>query len=1064
MSFVVRYLAARHSLAAMGAGATLLAFVPLRHPMAFAFGKIVAAGVPYALSPAMRLISLWAKLESKWSLLISKFFDRSARTQWINNYSDEFHQRMQNAIKGFFYTLAAYLCTYYLCFKFNFIPLQYWKSQFIAKMRNTPPILPDAVRSTFVSLPFNELRAAQDHTHGEAASNRTSASLFIDRLGASLGRNTYFVQRSLSDTRVSREGSREYYWAKDLTIKPEKMVIPTNPLVAMVDVDQYIDMPNFLVENVCPTIIYTFQPERVSRVESNYSYTFDEKNNVHYNVTGGGYYTHPVWNYSSDHFMASKTFMGIPYKTAAYLVDRRKTAPDHEVIMLTPIGHWNGLGAIAVRLWLYGRELLRLSPYVGDKFLRLKSSSLQGVMVSTGTTESLNSAYTTAAIDDTIAAVARTSTHPLTMPTVLSFVGGERGQGAALLEYHRSKQSHHADIVCPVEASTRRYQFHPPSYDPIAKPSMVAFMSPLVNDAFCADMTKSNEVKSIQGRIVDVKPKELKLTNFLSRAMLEFAELLIPEPHNMDPVGYDEVLDRQNRPSQRRILRETEAIRPDRRINMFVKKEPYSNIKDPRAISQINGVDKREYSMYMYAFEKVLKEHKWYAFGHPPKDIAARVAEICGLAKVNATNSDFSRFDGHGSNMMRELERILLMRAFRHKYHDEVAELHKGQYNLDARATEGTWYETFYSRASGSPETSIFNTIVNAFVAFLAFRMTKHDGTFIQAKQAFEMLGIYGGDDGLTPDVNPDVYVRAAKSIGQELTVEPIRKGFGGIKFLARIYSKDVWYGDDNSCCDIPRQLSKFHTTVKLPSKVTPTDKLLEKIRSMVLSDASTPVLGPLCQKVLALHGRPIAENELTLNMRSWLSRYDLENQYPNRQADWMMAYMDLVMPEFDHKRFESWLKSCTSIDQILLAPLCQVPTPAKSSVPVVIDDEVIPYDTYIPPLAENLNLKPQEEKKKEKKISMDKESKKITGISIVIPRSYAMAHAVEHVDSPHPSVESKAEVPEASHLLAPNDIDVLLRKVERDPAYVPVDQWYYPAPKKCQWKKKSAAAGGSQT
>ena len=120
--------------------------------------------------------------------------------------------------------------------------------------------------------------------------------------------------------------------------------------------------------------------------------------------------------------------------------------------------------------------------------------------------------------------------------------------------------------------------------------------------------------------------------------------------------------------------------------------------------------------------------------------------------------------------------------------------------------------------------------MTNAFVAFSAITKQSPDKPL---KWRWERLGLYGGDDGLTPDVTPEHCSLAAKEIGQDLTTEPVNRGELGIKFLARHYSPYVWNGDANSMCDVKRQLDKFHITVNLGT-VSPTTRLLEKFGDML--------------------------------------------------------------------------------------------------------------------------------------------------------------------------------------------------------------------------------------
>jgi len=856
-------------------------------------------------------------------------------------------------ITGLKYSLA--ILGVYVLGKLVRVP-QDVKTRLIHSTKKKPAMVPETVRTIFMDLELVGFKVPENHTHAKAAADRSTSSLFIDRLARNLGKTAYYVQKSRSDVRNGRIGSRAYYWAKDLVVEPESMEINEHDLVTMVDVDQYVDMPSFLTTNVQPTLLYTFQPTQVARTTDNYSYTFNENSVVDYHVAGGGRFSHQVWNYSTDHVVVKKKWWFITYSSAAYLVDRRQTSLDHELIMFTPLGSWSLIGSQFVNMWLEGRELLRLAVTTPKGYLRLVSSSKDGVKVSTGKCGSYICANVSAEIDDTVASIARTSKYDLTMPQVLSHLNGDKPAAAALLEFYRFDVPTKPDVVCPVEEAVRSYQFNPNNYDSEAKPMMKAFMTPMVHGAFVPSNCKNNEEECISARIDKPKPLSMQNTPFLSLVMREFLERFIPnsKKNTLDPTDYDEVLDRQNKPTQRRLLSMAEACVPIKRaIQMFMKKEPYPDVKPPRPISTFNTVDKRDYSRFIYALEVFLKDADWYAFGKTPKDISKRVTEILLLADF-ATPTDYSKFDGHGSNLMREFERMLLTRAFRVGYHGEVLELHKSQYGLKGYGRHGTAYQVEFARGSGSPETSVFNTIFNAFIAFLAYRMTKVNGLFIQPDEAYKRLGIYGGDDGLSVGIKPAVYVKAARLVGQELTIEVIKRGDSGIKFLARVYSPDVWQGDTSSCCDIKRQVVKFHVTVNLPSDVTPAMKLLEKTRAFLLSDENTPVIGDYCRRVLQVHTREekqdaetfvIEKNEKTHQIRGWLSKFEKEKQYDNTPGTWMNEYLELSLPEFDYKKFTKWLDEADTMDKLLKPPMFMAPIEAKPSAPVVLEDEILPRE-----------------------------------------------------------------------------------------------------------------------
>jgi hypothetical protein len=220
-------------------------------------------------------------------------------------------------------------------------------------------------------------------------------------------------------------------------------------------------------------------------------------------------------------------------------------------------------------------------------------------------------------------------------------------------------------------------------------------------------------------------------------------------------------------------------------------------------------------------------------------------------------------------------------------------------------------------------------------------------------------LGIFLGDDGLSPDADPAAFIRAAALMGQKLTAEVVKRGDLGVMFLARVYGPDVWFGDTNSCCDLYRQLTKFHVTSPLPSTVTAEMKLNEKVAAFYLTDRNTPYLGWFCQAyracVLRTRGRL---DSSTSYLNIWNADIPVEDQYPNENnGNWMDAYAKDALLGADPVPFLAWLARCTQPSDFLRPVLVmELPPPLPPRRPVVIDEEtVLPagHSGSPPPVAE---------------------------------------------------------------------------------------------------------------
>jgi hypothetical protein len=825
-----------------------------------------------------------------------------------------------------------------------------------------------------------------DHSHPIAANNRNNDTSFITSCCDAMGRIPYFVQCSASNVRRELCGSRDYYWPKDLLVPPSIFQPPAESIICMVDVDMYYNMPEFLSHNDKPVLIATVQPTVCAGTFENYSFTHDHNDVMDYQVSGGGRYKHPWWSYQQDSITAIAKFCGIPYKLKTYAVDRRTVHVHHDVVLLTPTGSWGIWTAVAT--WLFGSTPLTRAKLFQKTHLRLMVQTPTGLLMSTASPGQHLCATIPKCTDDVLAQLVICSKTALTRPAIESALPKEvpgqihtnRELTTVLYPYHTQNsgkffllewisncQTYLSSLIfhlpkpqltCPNPAVIRSYMFK--KFADVAKPTMYAYMQPIIPGCFAPLATKENEEVAVDERITKVK-STAKTTIFISQSINEFIGMLVPVKHCLVPLDHDEVRKRQPRASQQKLLDEADnTLEPVRLIKTFLKAESYPDTKAPRLISTYNPTDKQDYSAYTYSVADWFKECEYipYAFGKPPSEISEAVAEVC-VGANHVIKSDFTKFDGHVSEPCRLLELQLLYRLFPAEYHPKLQDLHNAQYDLLATCTFGTKYDSGFARGSGSPETSIFNSVLNMFATYLAHRMTRVSGSgYYTPFQAWQLVceGIYGGDDGLSPDLNPEVYVLACKSLGLEVKSEIIRNREIGIQFLARSYGPDVWTGDSSNMCDLPRQLSKIHATTIRPASVTDEQMLIEKMLGYAITDGNTPFLGKFARKVLSFHGDHIIvdREHLSYNVR----RVDFTTitedglLFHNEPRDWYVEEAERVLPEFKWDDADLWIDSLTSLQDCLKCPGFQEIKPVQEKDTLVIVDDEIKV-RVVPPLFE---------------------------------------------------------------------------------------------------------------
>lgn len=848
-----------------------------------------------------------------------------------------------------------------------------WFSWILNKTINNPCVRPHHLRSMFRDMDLPHVSEHNPgHTHPQSAAWRSSAATVARILASSVGLQPFMLQASTTDVKSGLAHSRSYHWSKDTMVAAQDAQPSDRHLLTVVDVDYYLDLPELLLSTSQPVLLYTFQPDAVSCDHGEFIFYFDEQDRVHYKVSGGAEYVHKVWKYSVDVFTVSDG-----WTTKNFLVERRRANAHHEYVLLVPVGTWHGL-------WAYFAEMLTsnvLTTYGVNhgEFNLLDVHVGSEVMRSVGRVSQYNSAKVSISVFEAIESVARNSTLQIAQATVLSWVQDpdqkdptikrlDKRMAAALVDYLRLKNRPLVPVtVYPAISAIRNFQ--PVSclslLDSEPRANMVSFMSPLVPAAFVPVKGLNSELAAIKGRILLPQLDAAKLAgNKISKNMLdlmdEFIPMLFPGAsgyQTLHPVSVEEVYERQARPAQRDKLERADTAEPKRVMETMLKVEAYQKATDPRIITLPNTVDKRDYAAFIYALHDVLLKQPWYGPGKTPRELSEQVVVICN-GELWVLTVDFAKMDGHKRLIARTLERKILMYRFSVVYHHRLLDLHGSTHNVRAHTPHGASYDMECAQGSGVSDTTTFNTIPNKFGDYVARRRAGWT-----PREAFDCPGSFTGDDSLVRGMLTDTkgvseIVLANASLGQRAEVDLHMAGSSTVNYLARVFGADVWSGDTSSCCDLARTLSKLHVTPNLAG-FPALEKLRQKLSSLALTDASTPIISKLVQTAVRVGMQFDVKPDL--RVASWWSSYSFDENWPNSQLEDEADFVAKSLPTACVDRLYGYLDNCKKPEDLLSMPYVvefdAVPAKSSSASIVVVDDLVLPA---VCPPGFRLNVDPE--------------------------------------------------------------------------------------------------------
>jgi len=805
-------------------------------------------------------------------------------------------------------------------------------------------------RSSFrdLTLPCYATKQEPTHTHPTSAMWRSMTATFAVMLSTLKGKGLFMYQKSSLDQRRGLPGDRQSRSMKDVVNEVDKTKIKPNDLIVCVDADYGEDVPGMLMCYDNPVLLYTFQPKAVCEDTGEFVFRFFRNNAVEYRVNGGAVYRHKVWNYAKDVVSVRSWFT-----TKVYQIERRKTNDHHELVLLIPVAKWRFPFNLLAN-WLRTDELSHLEVNSGE-FNVMDIKTNDGISRSIARVGEYNCATVDAVKIDAIMSAARNSSVRLGNASVQSWIDNDRVSATVILDYVNSKITSNPMTVYPAENGARPYRIMQTlaDVDEGDKPLMTSYMSPVLPATFVPTSTRSNEIAAVVGRVILPLEEAKQLaesppSTFLVDEMKRFVELMFENTPHLAPCEIGDVYERQKRPTQRAMLAQAEVAEPKGVVETFLKAEPYQAVKDPRIITTFCGVDKREWSRFIYPLaDWVVENCKWYSFGKKPSEIAELLVELCERT-IGVNCADSARMDGHIHDNVRLLEHMVMRAAYAVDFHEELLKQLVKQYNRKAVTKHGVVYQLATQRASGSAETALFNSILTKFIDYLSRRLAG-----VPDREAYAAKGQMAGDDSIAEAISDTVIggtflEKAGAMMGQKVENVEFKFGAPGVNYLSRFYTDEVWYGNPCSTCDIPRALAKLHMSVARP--MAPINKLEQKLVGLYHTDRHTPIIREIVEAALKV-GLNI-NIEVDPKMTSYWVRYEGDDNWPNARIPDELEWVKRGLPHADWSALTEYLETVAEIAQLLTMPLIDITDnhpPCVKAAMVQVDDNIIGTGCVIP-------------------------------------------------------------------------------------------------------------------
>lgn len=746
------------------------------------------------------------------------------------------------------------------------------------------------------------------HSHPIAAADRNSVRAMLNQYSVLSGQPMHYISMSTGEAE-DKIGDKYYYFPKDMLTKPRFDKIPNNGTVAFVDVDYYVDMPNFLGQRDC--LIYTTDPLSLGGKTANgaFSFTNDQYTLM---VNGGAKYSHGLWDYDSDIIFQKKWYGGNLYTVEIQRLN------DHRSLVF--INYRRTLYTPLAWLAFPNQSLSRKRVSDGLGFNHQKQLTLEGEIIHHFSREGCFFDVTMNDKDlNNLLVRTGYSKNPQLSDVERLFRSSNTSDAlsSASLMYDYIMKSRKLSKTVVSMGFEDCYQALKPLVTEDGKPMTRRLLDPILDVGVAPVKSLNNDTACIEGRVNRVKNQVDSYPSFYYTVMAEYLEHLIPEPNILAPWGFDQQSAKFCNKTQQKLIEKAENYMyydSPFAVQSFQKAETYGKITDPRNISTLPMGHNFRLGQFSYVLSQfVFKEQAWYAFGKHPKFIAERVVKVASKCS-RIVPSDISKYDGSRGRIYHDLDMATARRAFKTEYVEEIAQLINKERKVRGYTALGCDYEAEFNTLSGSSKTTWGNTNGNAFTVYLSLRLSGQS-----EQEAWDNLGVYGGDDGLTGDIDENQLNATFAKLGILAKSETILNS-QPVPFLGRVYV-NPWV-NGHSFIDVTRQLPKLHITTA-PKTVEDYVCLSRKALGYLTTDGNTPLITQWSQSIETILGTVYiseADFQLTKKDVNYWSKFE----YPfepitdsERQValSWISTQLDVSITDLCN--LEDHFKTSTTTTQL---------------------------------------------------------------------------------------------------------------------------------------------------